>query len=307
MRYWWVNQNQTYEHEVGEGFLWSPKTSKGGSRNQFYDNMTEVSVGDLVFSFKSTLIKAVGIAEGQAETAPNPFGDVGAQWSDEGWLVPVNFHEAENPIRPKDHIDDLRPMLAAKYAPLQDNGNGNQGVYLAEISSDMAEYLLGQLSIDPQTLISSDSSSNEADDKAERALKGRTDIGPTFRQQLVKARRGQGIFKSNVLLNEKRCRVTGVADPAFLIASHIKPWRLSSDEEKLDGCNGLVLAPHIDWMFDKGWISFSNDGALLTSPKLPGSIANSWGLNQAIAPEPFLAEQSAYLAFHRAEIFDKDA
>lgn len=52
MRYWWVNQNQTYRHEIDGGYLWSPKKNKNEARNQFYENMREVSPGDLIFSFK---------------------------------------------------------------------------------------------------------------------------------------------------------------------------------------------------------------------------------------------------------------
>jgi len=62
MRYWWVNQNQTYMHEVFGGYLWSPKTNSNGARNQFYDNMKRVDPGDVVLSFSDTYIKAVGIA-----------------------------------------------------------------------------------------------------------------------------------------------------------------------------------------------------------------------------------------------------
>ena len=87
MRYWWVNQNQTYAHEIGGGYLWSPKRNKNGGRNKFYDNMQEVSPGDVVFSFCDTLIKAVGIAQGKARSAgkPTAFGDAGANWGNEGW------------------------------------------------------------------------------------------------------------------------------------------------------------------------------------------------------------------------------
>jgi putative restriction endonuclease len=51
MRYWWVNQNQTYRHEVEGGYLWSPKRSASGARNPFYEAMREVAPGDLIFSF----------------------------------------------------------------------------------------------------------------------------------------------------------------------------------------------------------------------------------------------------------------
>jgi putative restriction endonuclease len=48
MRYWWVNQNQTYRQEVEGGYLWSPKRSASGARNPFYESMREVSPGDLI-------------------------------------------------------------------------------------------------------------------------------------------------------------------------------------------------------------------------------------------------------------------
>lgn len=51
MPYWWVNQNQTYHHEVQGGYLWSPKRNANGARNPFYESMREVAPGDVIFSF----------------------------------------------------------------------------------------------------------------------------------------------------------------------------------------------------------------------------------------------------------------
>jgi len=62
MRYWWVNQNQTYRQELGGGYLWSPKRNANGARNPFYESMREVAPGDIVFSFVDTRIAAAGIA-----------------------------------------------------------------------------------------------------------------------------------------------------------------------------------------------------------------------------------------------------
>jgi len=62
MRYWWVNQNQTYRQEIQGGYLWSPKRNAIGARNPFYESMREVSPADLVFSFVDTRIAAIGIA-----------------------------------------------------------------------------------------------------------------------------------------------------------------------------------------------------------------------------------------------------
>ena len=145
----------------------------------------------------------------------------------------------------------------------------------------------------------------DIDDQQEEAIRGRTDIGDTTKKQLVKSRRGQGIFKANVRLNEKRCRVTGVTDLKHLRASHIKPWKDSTDEEKLNGCNGLLLAPHIDHLFDRGLISFSDDGNLLISPKLDRAILAKWGVSETVNVGSFDAKQSVFLEYHRHSVFKK--
>lgn len=308
MRYWWVNQNQTFGHETKGGFLWSPKTKKNGARNPFYDSMTQIDAGDRVFSFCDTRIKAIGIPTGKAETAAKPnFGNVGADWSAEGWYVPVAFGLLPNPIRPKDHVSELRPLLPPKYSPLNNAGDGSQSVYLVEIPAALADKIIELIGSDfdkvVQQLESAVDPSGFNDDLAEEAIKGRTDIGPTTKQQLTSARRGQGIFKANVRLNENRCRVTGTSDLSHLRASHIKPWSESSDEEKLNGCNGLLLAPHADHLFDKGFLSFAGDGVILVSKKLSPQLLTAWGIDVTRNVGSFNSAQKTFLAYHRAHRF----
>jgi hypothetical protein len=141
------------------------------------------------------------------------------------------------------------------------------------------------------------------EDIHERQIQDRQNIGPVEKLQLVKSRRGQGQFRHNVLLREPRCRVTGISDPIHLRASHIKPWSKSNDQEKIDGNNGLMLAPHIDHLFDSGWISFSDEGALLGSPKCPSEIFAAFGVSHSQNVGVFSIEQKEYLAFHRENIF----
>ncbi len=121
MRYWWVNQNQTYRHEVPGDYLWSPKRNANGNRNPFYDFMREVAPGDVVFSFADTFIKAIGIVVSNAYEAPKPleFGQAGAYWDKIGWRVDVNFVELRLPIRPSEHMSVLGPHLPDLYSPLQ--------------------------------------------------------------------------------------------------------------------------------------------------------------------------------------------
>jgi len=133
-QYWWVNQNQTYKAEVGGGYMWSPKVNKGGGFNQFYDYMIQAQPGDLVFSFADTFIKTVGVVTAPARSADKPeeFGKAGDAWDADGWLVQVDYEELNHPIKPKDHMDILAPLLPEKYSPIRADGGGNQ-VYLARI------------------------------------------------------------------------------------------------------------------------------------------------------------------------------
>jgi hypothetical protein len=113
MHYWWVNQNQTYRQEVRGGYLWSPKRNANGARNPFYESMREVAPGDLIFSFANTRIQAIGVAQSYCWESPKPaeFGEAGQKWENVGWRVKVDFRELLHMIRPKDHIDLLRPLL----------------------------------------------------------------------------------------------------------------------------------------------------------------------------------------------------
>ena len=127
----------------------------------------------------------------------------------------------------------------------------------------------------------------------------------TEAERLVVQRVGQDIFRKS-LINywQGRCAVTGLNLVPLLRASHIKPWaECESDAERLDVFNGLLLAPHLDALFDGGWISFDEDGGVLVSPELSGDqqarlgVQPGWRL--AELPEP----QNNYLAWHRREIF----
>ena len=94
------------------------------------------------------------------------------------------------------------------------------------------------------------------------ALNERTDIPVTMREALVQARVGQGRFRSDVAGlwgKGEVCALTGIDVPELLIASHIKPWRDSNDDERLDACNGLLLAAHVDKAFDRYLLSFREE------------------------------------------------
>jgi hypothetical protein len=311
MRYWWANQNQTYHHEVQGGYLWSPKRNANGARNPFYESMREVAPGDLVFSFMDTHILALGIAQSYCCESPKPleFGTTGKNWENIGWKVKVRFAELANKVRPKDHIDILRPLLPEKYSPLQPNGNGLQSVYLTEVPTALAEVLVGLIGqeVTPIAAAASAVKPIAVDDldlwerRLERQLAEDSTVPDTERQAIIRARIGQGLFKERVTKIETRCRITGVENPVHLIASHCKPWRDSTNEERLNGENGLLLTPSIDHLFDRGFIGFEDNGRLIISPVAHGPSLQRMGIDttEVVNVGGFTSGQKRFLDFHR--------
>lgn len=317
MRYWWVNQNQTFQQETAGGYLWSPKLKKGGVRNPFYEFMREVSPGDLVLSFEGTYIRAIGVIQSHCYECPKPpeFGSAGPTWDLIGWKVDVHYHVLRHQVRPADHMQILVPHMAEKYAPLQSNGRGMQGVYLTSVSSDFMEAMAGLIGTEATNLLRMTGMAEpvgsygqglvEWEEHLRDEISARTDLSETEKQQLILARRGQGQFRKNVQRLEQRCRVTRVDQPEHLRASHCKPWRdCQSAEERLDGENGLLLTPSIDHLFDRGFISFENNGRLLVSPVAHRASLARMGVpvDEALNVGAFSEGQRQFLEFHRNHV-----
>ncbi len=320
MRYWWVNQNQTFRQEIEGGYLWSPKRNKNGHRNPFYEFMREVAPGDIVFSFCDTRIAALGIVSGYCRESPKPeeFGSAGTNWSLIGWRVGVRWQRLANAVRPKDHIARLRPGLASRYAPLTADGNGLQSVYLTQVSTGLASTLFGLIGKEAASVgdvgheiskIERDSPAPERDieeweRRVEIEIAADTAIRETERTALVQARRGQGLFRDNVRSVEHACRITKVERMEHLIASHVQPWRDSSNDQRLDGENGLLLTPTVDHLFDKGFISFEDTGQLIVSPVADRRSLKRMGIDpeSGVNVGTFSQGQRRYLEFHRENV-----
>src|SRR2546429_126132 len=95
-----------------------------------------------------------------------------------------------------------------------------------------------------------------------------------------------------------------ITSPCLLRASHIKPWKSCADNhERLDGNNGLLLAPHVDHLFDRGFLTFADDGAVLLSPRVDKSEFHRLGIRPGMNVGRFFARQRDYLAYHRDFVF----
>jgi len=206
----------------------------------------------------------------------------------------------------------LGPLLPQIYSPLQRDGRGLQGVYLTRLSEPLAGALVDLLGAEAREVIRGHRVAEERPLQPAIGLleweehqmnRLRTDAGipETTRQQIVLARRGQGEFKRRVMEIERACRITGVTRIEHLRASHCKPWRDASNEERLDGENGLLLTPNADHLFDRGFIGFEDNGDVLVSPVAHKESLARLGLDpvRALNVGRFAEGQRRYLEFHR--------
>ena len=300
-RYWWVNHKQTFKHEISGGFLWSPKFKSNGDRNYFYDTMADAEVGDIVLSYANGKVSYFGVVVEEASTAhkPSEFGAAGDVWDNDGWFLPISWQKISPSIQPKLLWDEIQHLFPQKYSPLNGQGGGNQGCYLAEVSEQIFLTLM-QYSLEKNPILFSTIQKNLATTSS--ALRRQiTEVKRTVNQRI-----GQLQFRNEVIKLEGACPITGVASPAFLRASHIKPWRVcETAEERLDPYNGLALAPHIDQLFDQGYITFDTSGSLILSDECPPMIPIQWGFEEKISQSliEVNSKRSKYINYHNRHVF----
>src|SRR5207249_1390435 len=140
-------------------------------------NMRAAEPGDAVLSFSGGLISHFGIVRDFARPAlkPDDFGSPGSNWSSNGWLLPVDWKHLATPVRPKDRIEELGPLLPKKYSPIHPiSGNGNQKAYLAQIGQPVFELLTGLTDFattpPPTSLSAIDSALSHLDDLVEKRI-----------------------------------------------------------------------------------------------------------------------------------------
>ena len=130
-------------------------------------------------------------------------------------------------------------------------------------------------------------------------------VGDTTRRQVIEARVGQGIYRERLLAKwDNACAVTGLATPDFLVASHARPWKGATNAERLDGDNGLPLLPNLDKLFDKGFITFEDDGVIRISSVLPPEAYGPMGVDPTMTlVKPLNPAQKGYMKYHRDNVF----
>ncbi|MNJ26230.1 hypothetical protein D3C77_207000 [compost metagenome] len=160
---------------------------------------------------------------------------------------------------------------------------------MAQLPADAALYLLEQAEV----------IADYEDQLIDEGSEGKAPSATT-REALVKARIGQGAFRTRLFDRwDQKCALTGLKNPSLLVASHIEAWAFADNKARLDTDNGLLLATHIDRLFDCGLISFDKDGRLLISASLAAEERRILGLDQFTSIAVLTEGNRHYLEKHR--------
>lgn len=294
MAVWWVFQGESYERSRDGGYLWAPLVDKSGHKKNHWESLSQVAKGDLVLSSKDRKIVALSVVKSDAYISPQPDPKDAKLWGYEGRRIDVAYVDLKTPIKVDDLIDIFK-SVEDPTGPLDINYKGKLG-YLYPINPRIAHLILERID-------------NAVDvDIAIEAGRDSILAGPiiTSAEKLQSIRIGQNKFRTQVMRKfGGRCAVTGVNISDLLVASHIKPWRVCNDFERLDPSNGLLLEAGIDKLFDKGYISFGDKGELLMSSALGESNITALSLNPNMAINEIDPSSKSYFEFHRQSIFIK--
>ena len=185
-------------------------------------------------------------------------------------------------------VDYLLP-----YNLLKDNGlKSVQGP--SRVSDQLEEFILKRTN--PATIAELEELKKESDQ-----LEAIGDLGAD-KEAIVKVRIGHGKFKKALLRRQDHCQVCGLDLEGLLIASHIKPWSKSDENEKVDPENGLLLCPNHDALFDKGLISFTDGGDLLLSFVVDPNAKGKLDLNNTLKLS-MSSKRKDYMLWHRENLF----
>lgn len=306
MNYFLVFQNKSYIEERTGSYLWAPQKNKIDQTFHHWTDMKEIKKGDIIFnSYKGQLVSILIAKENCKEHERPTVLDQLELWEKEGWMVNAEYINLNVPIIYKDYIETILELQDEKYAPFNKAGRGNTG-YLFRVSTELANFLFRIIEkkngYTREKFEIGNNNEEQFTKQIEKDLDSSIILDKTDKELIIKARIGQSTFKRNLLAIEKKCRLCGVSDTRFLVASHIKPWSKSNNQERLDINNGLLFCPNHDALFDKGYISFTDDGIIMISPSLDESTEIFLNINETMKIN-MNETQRQYMKWHRENIF----
>jgi len=250
----------------------------------FFDHTLDVNDGCFWFGFESTTRDAIDNLASDLGSAFRPW----ALFDDENLNDETAFEDEVRRCRGLAHERCDGEYYFGKYEAGFDARSDR------ELASRAAQFIV-------QVITACDPSFEDFVERQDiREIEQAKGLLATEREALVKARRGQGKFRSDLIEFWKGCALSGCAVTEVLRASHIQPWKLSDNAERLDSHNGLLLAATFDALFDRGLISFDRNGVILISETLTSEERERLSLRDDLCLLKTPSQkQSKYLAGHR--------
>ena len=295
-----VMQGQTYQEEKELGMIWSGKQASDGSFPHSWQRVMEVKEGDRIFHYVKGDIVAISVAKTGCEIARRP-SDVSNDES--GYLVELDYHELEVPVNVRAKFDAILPLLPIKYSPFQADANGNQGylypcneeltIKFLEIISDLNIY-----QIDEEQLELAISTVRQTERNTFIPM-----LAETETEVKTKIRLGQRKFRQGLLrLWDQKCALCEIELPELLRASYSKPWKDSTDVERVDSYNGVLLCCNHHALYENGFIAFDGQGRLHISSQIPEEDYERYGIQSKIKIAR-KEQNKPYFKWHKRHLF----
>lgn len=274
-----LHQNK-YQDQKKQGVLNCPQKDMLGNIPHYYSRMTEIIKGDCFYHYQSGHFVAISIAQDSVfevyNYSSNSFD----------FQVPVIYYEFKSSLHIRTHWEEMINFLPSEYSPFQINGHDNSG-YLYPCSESLSGYLLtkiAEINEDPVLEVV---------------------IHSTEAKITSKMRIGHQAYKGKLLeLWNNECAICKIKLSQLLKASHSKPWKDSSDTERVDPYNGLLLCAHHDALYDQGFITVNREGVIKVSPILKKDNYNIFNLYEGEKIDIF-EENKNYLSWHSSYVFKK--
>lgn len=299
MNFYIVMQGRTYDEAKEKQVVWCSILDNSGQTPHSWERMKEIKKGDAIFHCVKGEIVAISTAQEDCGEGVNPFDQSGVV----GHLFPAVYEELHFPISIKEHFDEIQPLLPVKYSPFQHNGDGNQG-FLYPCNEMLAIKLL--------ELMSDANIYEENEEQLEFAMgliaqKERNTLAPvlieTEAEAKVKIRKGQQKFRKQLMpLWDNQCALCGISLPGLLRASHSKPWKDATNDERLDPYNGILLCHNHDALYDQGYIAFDGTGKIHISSEIDQMDYVKYGIHEKMRVAR-VEENKKYFKWHKREIF----
>ncbi|MEZ0479995.1 HNH endonuclease [Planococcus sp. SSTMD024] len=288
-----VMQGETYREEKRLGILRAPMKDKSGATPHSWSRVKSLQKGDRTFHYVRGALVAVGTIQEDAREQ-----NTGAQEAE--WVAPCEYLELDEPLEIASCIKVVAEYLPVKYSAFQPDGNGNSG-YLYPCNESLALAFLELLSSSKWRNIEQLEFVYDAvrEEKYNSLTAWMMDSEYLLRQ---KFRVLTGRFKTLQLEQRgNKCAICSLSNPALLRAVYSKPWKDSTDAERIDPANGTLLCANHAGLYESGQIAFTGAGTLRMSTSLQRE-AGKYGLkkNMRIAASDL---NTPFFRWHRNNCF----